>query len=113
MSEAENPVQETTWVVLNEEEGSINVTLPLGFGKRLYCILKPACHFVRVYRFARVHGDGLRSPHLLQAEAGGDGDGLGGEQPGLLPPRAEAGVEAELHELHPHRDGRDGLWGTF
>ena len=82
--------------------------------KKYHFVCKsPACHFVRVYRFARVHGYGLRSPHLLQAEAGGDGDGLGGEQPGLLLPRAEAGVEAELHELHPHRDGRDGQWGTF
>ena len=66
-------------------------------------------HLVRVYCFACVHGDGLWSPHLLQAEARGDRDlGLGGEQPGLLHPRAEAGVEAKLHELHPHRDGRDG-----
>ena len=32
MSEAEHPEQETTWVVLNEDEGSLNVTLPLGFG---------------------------------------------------------------------------------
>ena len=66
-------------------------------------------HLVRVYCFACVHGDGLWSPHLLQAEDRGDRDlGLGGEQPGLLNPRAEAGVEAKLHELHPHRDGRDG-----
>ena len=71
-------------------------------------------YFVRVYCFACVHGDGLWSPHLLQAEARGDGDlDLGGEQPGLLHPRAEAGVEAKLHELHPHRDGGDGQWLTL
>ena len=40
MSEAENPVQETTWVVLNEEEGSINVTLPLGFGIKYHIVFK-------------------------------------------------------------------------
>ena len=38
MSEAEHPEQETTWVVLNEDEGSLNVTLPLGFGNWLFVV---------------------------------------------------------------------------
>ena len=33
MSGSEHPEQEDTWVVLNDEDGSFNVTLPLGFGK--------------------------------------------------------------------------------
>ena len=32
MSGSEHPEQEDTWVVLNDEDGSFNVTLPLGFG---------------------------------------------------------------------------------
>ena len=68
-------------------------------------------YFVRVYCFACVHGNGMWSPQLLQAEARGDRDpGLCGEQPGLLHPHAEAGIETKLHELHPNRDGRDGQW---
>ena len=67
----------------------------------------------RFYRLACVHRDGLWSPLLLQAKAGWDRDGLVREHAGLPRPRPEAGVETQLHELHPHRDGRDGQSQSF
>ena len=36
MTSSQEPLPGKTWVVLADEEGGYNVTLPLGFGKYIY-----------------------------------------------------------------------------